>query len=128
VHAALPPRQRSLAGVPVEHLEHGATLPGGIVAYGAGRDDERAIWIASHGALVVGDAMLGTEPDGLAVCPANWLPGGVTRAAVADAFARLLHLDISHVIPAHGPAPSDPAAAFTAAVEEARSPAPEEAR
>jgi len=128
VHAAVSPRQRSLAGVPVEQLEDGTTLPGGIIAFAAGRDDERAIWIAPYGALVVGDAMLGTDDDGLAVCPADWLPTGVTRAAVAAAFARLLDLDIRHVVPAHGAAPSDPAAAFAAAVAEARSPDPERAR
>src|SRR5437763_1655637 len=80
---------RSLAGVAVEPLEDAGSLPAGVVACGTGRDDERALWIARHGALVVGDVMIGTDDDGLAICPANWLPKGVTRATVAAAFEPL---------------------------------------
>ena len=72
--------------------------------------------------------MLGTDDGGLAICPADWLPKGVTRATVAAAFERLLDLDIHHVVPGHGAPPSDARAAFAAAVEEALAPAVEEAR
>ena len=122
VHAALPARQRSLAGVPVELLADGATLPAGVVACATGRADERAIWIAPHRTLVVGDVMIGTDEGGLAICPGDWLPAGVTRATVAAAFAPLLELELHHVVPAHGDAPDDPQAAFAAAVAEAGAP------
>ena len=129
VYAALPDGgARSLAGVRVEPLEEGRTLPAGVTAQATGRGDERALWISSHGALVAGDVLLGTERGGLAVCPAGWLPAGVTRSAVADALAPLLEQDVRRVVPAHGPAPIDARAALAAAVAEARAPVRSEAR
>ena len=58
-------------------------LPAGIQAFETSRADERAIWIAPHRALVVGDVLLGTADGGLRVCPDGWLPRRVTRATVA---------------------------------------------
>ncbi len=128
VYAAPAGGGHSVAGVRVEPLAEDAALPAGVTAHATGRTDERALWIAPHGTLVAGDVLLGTDHGGLAVCPAGWLPAGVTRAAVAEALAPLLEQDVRHVVPAHGPPPADARAALAAALAEARTPARSEAR
>ncbi|MDX6377381.1 MAG: Metallo-beta-lactamase superfamily [Gaiellaceae bacterium] len=119
VHVATRRRRRSLEDVDTTPLEPSTPLPAGIRAFETSRADERALWIAPHRALFVGDALLGTS-DGLKVCPEGWLPKRTTRATVAQALAALEPLDIDLVLPTHGDPPPDARAALREAIAEAR--------
>ncbi len=121
VHTAARRRRASLEGVDATPLEPSTSLPAGIRAFKTSRADERALWIAPHHALVVGDVLLGTEEGGLRVCPEGWLPRRASRATVAAALADLRSLDIDLVLPTHGEPPTDARAALDRAIAEARS-------
>lgn len=121
VYTAARRRRKSLEGVDATALEPATKLPAGIQAFETSRADERAIWIAPHRALVVGDVLLGTADGGLRVCPDGWLPRRATRATVAAALNALPLLDIDLVLPTHGDPPADSRAALAAAIAEARS-------
>src|SRR3954453_10947145 len=58
-------------------FELGDALPGGVQGIDAGRRDEVLYWLPRERALVAGDVLLGTD-GGVRVCPAAWLPEGVT--------------------------------------------------
>ncbi len=121
VYTAARRRRKALEGVDATALGPATKLPAGIQAFETSRADERAIWIAPHRALVVGDVLLGTADGGLKVCPDGWLPRRATRATVAAALNALPLLDIDLVLPTHGDPPTDSRAALAAAIAEARS-------
>jgi hypothetical protein len=73
-------------------------LPEGVAAFRAG-DEEVAFWIAEHGAVVFGDALLVRQK--LEV-PQTWLPEGTTVADVAELLAPLLDLPVELVLVTHG--------------------------
>jgi hypothetical protein len=71
----------------------------GVEAYDGGEDEEAAFWVAEHGAVVFGDALLVREQ--LEV-PVTWLPKGATVADVAKRLAPLLELPVELVLVTHG--------------------------
>lgn len=91
---------------PVEPFAAGDELPGGIVAYEVDAicPDETALFVPAHRALACADgvvraagaAELGFVPDWLMDDP-EW-----TKAALREAYARLLALDFDHLLLAHG--------------------------
>jgi hypothetical protein len=87
----------------------GDQLPGGAVAYHAGRALEVALWIPSHGALVVGDVLLGDDRAGARLCPQRWLGDRRSYADVREAFAPTLELPIELLLLTHGQAVADDA-------------------
>jgi glyoxylase-like metal-dependent hydrolase (beta-lactamase superfamily II) len=98
----------------------GDDLPGGLRALDSGRSGEVVLWSPRHGAAITGDVVLGGVRRPLRVCPASWLPPGVTRGDVARALAPLHELPIAIVVPLHGPPVRESArAALAAALAEA---------
>jgi hypothetical protein len=87
----------------------GDELPGGAVAYHAGRALEVALWMPSHGALVAGDVLLGDDEAGARLCPQRWLGDGRSYADVREAFAPMLELPIELLLLTHGEAIADDA-------------------
>jgi glyoxylase-like metal-dependent hydrolase (beta-lactamase superfamily II) len=75
--------------------EHGEP-PAGVAAYASGRSDEVVFWIAEHGALVIGDVIVGDGAGGLR------LGSGTTQTAVAAALHEVAQLPVKHVLPSHG--------------------------
>jgi hypothetical protein len=86
-----------------DSLDPDASLPGGAssidAAVGAG---EVLIWLPSHGALVAGDVLLGTDDGGVRVCPDDWLADGFTGDDARTALRPLLELPIERVLVSHG--------------------------
>jgi hypothetical protein len=74
-------------------------LPGGIESYSSAADEEVALWVPEHGAVVFGDALLVRER--LEV-PVTWLPEGESVADVAERLAPLLELPVEVVLVTHG--------------------------
>ena len=68
----------------------GDGLPGGVEAIALHNRDEAAFWLPGHGALVLGDSVLGYE-DGLRHCPESWLGEGASMAASRAAVERALN-------------------------------------
>jgi glyoxylase-like metal-dependent hydrolase (beta-lactamase superfamily II) len=98
----------------------GDVLVGGIETYGTGVADEVVLWLPEQRALVSGDALLGGVRRPYRVCPASWLPGRVTRAAVANALRPLEDLPVELLVPTHGPAvTADAGVALRSALDEA---------
>jgi glyoxylase-like metal-dependent hydrolase (beta-lactamase superfamily II) len=100
----------------------GHPLPGGIEALASGRADEVVLWLPRQRALVSGDVLLGAGPRSrYRICPASWLPDGVTRADVAERLAPLADLPVELLVPLHGALVDDDAAsALRAALDAAR--------
>jgi glyoxylase-like metal-dependent hydrolase (beta-lactamase superfamily II) len=98
----------------------GDILVGGIEAYGTGVADEVVLWLPEQHALVSGDALLGGVRRPYRVCPASWLPGGITRAVVANALRPLEDRPVELLVPTHGPAVTTAAGlALRSALDEA---------
>ncbi len=98
----------------------GDPLPAGIEAFVTGRDDEVVLWLPVQRAIVAGDVLLGGVRKPLRVCPASWLPRGVSRAEVARALTPLRKLPVELIVPLHGPpVKTDAAATLRAALDEA---------
>jgi hypothetical protein len=76
-------------------------LPGGIVAYHAGRALEVVLWLPPHRALVAGDVLLGGD-GGARLCPPGWLGGGRTYDDIRDALAPVLELPVELLLLTHG--------------------------
>jgi hypothetical protein len=74
-------------------------LPAGVEAFDGGDDEEVALWIAEHGALVTGDGLLVRER--LEV-PATWVPKGMTLAEFKQRLMPLLELPVELVLVTHG--------------------------
>jgi glyoxylase-like metal-dependent hydrolase (beta-lactamase superfamily II) len=87
-----------------ETFRVGQTLPGGAVAYDAGRALEVVFWLPSHHAVAVGDVLLGDAPAAARLCPASWLGGGKTQADVRSVLQPLLELPVELVLLTHGDA------------------------
>ena len=64
---------------------------------------EVVYWIAEHGALVFGDAILGGRPGGVRI-QESWLPPDVTLEQFKIALRPLLQLPVELVLPTHGEA------------------------
>ena len=69
----------------------GDVLPGGVEAVAMHHMDEAAFWLPGHGALVLGDSVLGYE-DEVRLCPESWLREGESvqrlRASANRAVAK----------------------------------------
>ena len=77
------------------------TLPGGVEAKRGLYPDEAILWIPEHAALVMGDAVLGTD-GGVRPAPASWLPEGTSPEALVDILRPLLDLPVELLLPTHG--------------------------
>jgi glyoxylase-like metal-dependent hydrolase (beta-lactamase superfamily II) len=79
----------------------GDPLPGGIVAVDVLRAYEVAFFLPDHGALAVGDVLLGTRDGGARPLPPSWFRGdyGALRAQLRDV---LLALPVEHLLLTHG--------------------------
>jgi hypothetical protein len=98
----------------------GDALPGGIEAFATARPGEVVYWLPQHGAVAIGDVLLGAgakpkdtgEP--LRLCPERWL-GKATHADLRSALTPLLDLPVKHVLVSHGePVVGEGAAALAA--------------
>ncbi|MDP9257973.1 MAG: hypothetical protein M3Q31_15675 [Actinomycetota bacterium] len=82
-------------------------LPGGIRALQTARAAEVVYWLPDHGAVVVGDVLLGAgaKPDAtterLRLCPERWL-GVATHDDLREALRPLLELPVESVLVSHG--------------------------
>lgn len=102
-------------------------LPGGVLAYRLHGVEpaETAFWIASHGALLTADAVIGAGGGRLRLCPPSWLaegPEGRDRhdSQLRPSVRRLCELSPTMVLPSHGvPVLNDGVTALTEAVESA---------
>lgn len=79
----------------------GDTLPAGVEVHAAFEPGEVVLWIPSHRALVVGDALLGTPGGGVRV-PVDRLQERPTSDAARDALRPLAALPVELVLVAHG--------------------------
>ena len=75
----------------------------GIVAVAMERDDEVALWLEGHRALVFGDAMLRARDGQLQVCPESWTQPEGGRARLISLLRELTELPVEHVLVSHGP-------------------------
>jgi len=83
----------------------GDGLPGGAVAIDAGvgaAEMQVLYWLPSHGALVAGDVLLGTDDGGVRVCPDDWLDARFDGEDVRDALRPLLDLPLERLLVSHG--------------------------
>jgi hypothetical protein len=98
---------RSAQFEPRHPFDHGLRdqdqLWDGIQAFFLERDDEIALWLPQHAALLFGDAMLRRGQGQLRVCPASWTQpaGGPDRLRVL--LGALSELPVEHVLVSHGP-------------------------
>jgi glyoxylase-like metal-dependent hydrolase (beta-lactamase superfamily II) len=90
------------AGVVTDPFRPGGRLPGGVEAHPTARAGEVVYWLPPHGALVPGDVLLGDGEGGVRVCPASWLPGTTSRAALAASLRPLLELPVERILVSHG--------------------------
>jgi glyoxylase-like metal-dependent hydrolase (beta-lactamase superfamily II) len=80
----------------------GDALPGGLAALATARIDEVVLWDASSRSLFVGDVLLGRGPEGIELCPENWLPDGIGTDDLVGSLMPLLDLPIARILPGHG--------------------------
>jgi glyoxylase-like metal-dependent hydrolase (beta-lactamase superfamily II) len=103
--SARPLRSRGIAVSDVYRA--GDDLPGGICALQTPRASEVAYWLPEHGALVVGDVLLGAGAKpratgaALRLCPERWLGAG-THDDLRAMLRPLLALPVERVLPSHG--------------------------
>lgn len=91
---------------PVETFGVGDHLPGGVeaIAIGGICADETALLAPRHRAVALADGLVRMPPDG----PLGFVPDALmhdpprTKAALAEAYARLLEREIDHLLLAHG--------------------------
>lgn len=96
----------------------GTAAAGGAVAYPVA--EEVVLWLPAPRTVVVGDVLVGDELGGLRLCPASWLPDGLTPAEAASALEPLLDLPAERILVSHGePVLAGGAAALAAAVRAA---------
>jgi hypothetical protein len=103
--SARPLRNRE---VPVtDAFRAGDELPGGIQAFQTPRASEVVYWIPHHGALVVGDVLLGAgakpraTAEVLRLCPERWLGAG-THDDLRAMLRPLLELPLERILVSHG--------------------------
>ena len=63
--------------------------------------EETVWWLPGPRALVAGDVLLGA-PDGVRVCPDDWLEPPAEPASIRAALRRLLELPVERVLISHG--------------------------
>lgn len=97
-HARSAEELRERLGASVWASESDGEPPEGIQAFPSG-DGEVAFWVAEHGAVVFGDALLVRER--LEV-PRTWLPEGQTLKDVRELLSPLLELPVEVVLVTHG--------------------------
>jgi hypothetical protein len=82
-------------------------LAGGIQAFQTARAAEAVYWLPEHGAVVVGDVLLGAgakpraTEEPLRLCPERWL-GKASHVELRTSLRPLLELPVEHVLPSHG--------------------------
>ena len=85
--------------------------------------EETMYWLGEHRALVPGDLLLADDAGELSLCPQGWLDdlqAKPSRAAVREALAPLLDLDVGLVLTSHGgPLREDGHAAIARALAQA---------
>lgn len=79
----------------------GDTLPGGVEACATVYPEEAVLWIATLGAVVFGDVLLGGT-GGLHVQPDSWLGKDVSPQALRDSLRPLLDLPLELLLLTHG--------------------------
>ena len=91
---------------PVEAFDFGDELPGGAVAFEVDAicPDETALHIPAKRALACADGVVRSSgTSGLAFVPDRYMDDPEqTKAALRDAYRRLLDLDFDHLLLAHG--------------------------
>ena len=103
--SAAPLRKREIEVT--DAFREGDDLPGGIQAFQTPRAAEVVYWLPEHGALVVGDVLLGAgakphaTAERLRLCPERWL-GVATHDDLREALTPLLELPIESVLVSHG--------------------------
>ena len=75
--------------------------PASVAGFGVAEVDETLWWLPDHGALVAGDALVGT-PDGIRVCPDSWLDERSSPTSLRAALAPLLDRPIERILVSHG--------------------------
>ncbi len=85
----------------------GDTLPVGVEAFPGMEPNDLVLWIASRGALALGDTLI-DRGKGLEF-PADWAKEGVPPDEILASLQPLLDLPVEVVLPTHG-APTDRAA------------------
>jgi glyoxylase-like metal-dependent hydrolase (beta-lactamase superfamily II) len=91
------------AGPGVRPFRPGDRLPGGVTALATARSNEVVLFLPKYRALCAGDVILGDDDGGLRLCPASWLPGGVSQDQLRTSLEPLLALPVEHVLVSHGP-------------------------
>jgi glyoxylase-like metal-dependent hydrolase (beta-lactamase superfamily II) len=87
----------------------GEALPGGVEALAMHHMEEAAFWLPSHGALLVGDSILGYD-DGVRLCPDSWLRAGESPERLRASANRALERRPRRLLLTHGgPRQSSPA-------------------
>ena len=80
----------------------GDPLPDGVGAFATAKRNDTIFHLESYRTLVSGDVILGDDGGGLRLCPASWLPEGVSQADLRASLEPLLTLPIDHVLVSHG--------------------------
>jgi hypothetical protein len=103
--SAQPLRNRDIGVTDV--FRAGDELPGGIGAIQTARSAEVVYWLPDHGALAVGDVLLGAgakprpTDEPLRLCPEGWL-GKQTHEDLRASLRPVLELPIERVLVSHG--------------------------
>jgi glyoxylase-like metal-dependent hydrolase (beta-lactamase superfamily II) len=84
----------------------GDSLPAGSEAVHMRRLEEIAFWIPKHGAVVVGDTILG-HGDRAALCPPTWVRKNETFEPAREAVRELMARNPARLLLTHG-GPTDP--------------------
>ena len=67
----------------------GDVVPGRVEALALHHMDEAALWLPSHGALVIGDSLLGYDGGVVRVCPESWLREGESITELRHGLQRV---------------------------------------
>jgi glyoxylase-like metal-dependent hydrolase (beta-lactamase superfamily II) len=93
---------------PTDVFSVGDELPGGVTALEARPRTEVLFWDAAHGALIVGDALVGDgngdgDKGNLRTCKAWWLPRSTSIEELQATLRPTLDLPVGLVLVSHGP-------------------------
>ena len=88
-------------------FEDGDKLPGGIEAIAMHHMNEAAFWLPRHGALLVGDSVVGDD-GGAKLCPRSWLRKQESVEEQRASVERALERGPERLLLTHG-GPTDPA-------------------
>jgi glyoxylase-like metal-dependent hydrolase (beta-lactamase superfamily II) len=91
------------AGAVDRPFKPGEALPGGLEAVPSARQNEVVYVVPSHATVVPGDVILGAKDGpGLRLCPAGWLPEGVSLDDLRASLRPLLDRQADRVLVSHG--------------------------